>query len=113
MNLMIGEESLSLPRVLHKMFFDRAGLLTTRMNRDKRIFSTGCSGIVDLLFLLFSHQQLDSRRFGFWVRFLTGNVDENMKLTDCYYDKKDWRVCSEEVNSGSSRKQDKMLTNSR
>lgn len=24
-------------------------------------------------------------------------ADENMKLTDCYYDKKDWRACKDEV----------------
>lgn len=25
------------------------------------------------------------------------NADENMKMTDCYYEKKDWRQCKEEV----------------
>ena len=25
-------------------------------------------------------------------------VDENMKLTDCYYEKKDWRACKKEVS---------------
>ena len=25
-------------------------------------------------------------------------VDENMKLTDCYYEKKDWRACKNEVS---------------
>lgn len=24
-------------------------------------------------------------------------VDENSKLTDCYYEKKDWRACKDEV----------------
>jgi hypothetical protein len=27
-----------------------------------------------------------------------GLLDENAKLTDCYYEKKDWRVCTEEVS---------------
>lgn len=25
------------------------------------------------------------------------NTEENAKLTDCYYEKKDWRQCKEEV----------------
>ncbi|KAM0277621.1 hypothetical protein ACHAQH_005649 [Verticillium albo-atrum] len=28
--------------------------------------------------------------------FSTGCADENMKLTDCYFEKKDWRKCTEE-----------------
>jgi hypothetical protein len=24
-------------------------------------------------------------------------ADENMKMTDCYFEKKDWRVCKKEV----------------
>ncbi|KAK9770119.1 hypothetical protein SCAR479_13224 [Seiridium cardinale] len=28
--------------------------------------------------------------------FSTGCADENMKLTDCYYEKKDWRACKRE-----------------
>jgi cytochrome c oxidase assembly factor 4 len=24
-------------------------------------------------------------------------ADENAKMTDCYYEKKDWRACKEEV----------------
>jgi hypothetical protein len=27
-------------------------------------------------------------------------LDENMKLTDCYYEKKDWRACKKEVSGG-------------
>ncbi|OAG08130.1 uncharacterized protein CC84DRAFT_1214662 [Paraphaeosphaeria sporulosa] len=30
--------------------------------------------------------------------FSTGCADENMKLTDCYYEKKDWRLCKKEVS---------------
>ncbi|KAF2016208.1 hypothetical protein BU24DRAFT_422559 [Aaosphaeria arxii CBS 175.79] len=29
--------------------------------------------------------------------FSTGCSDENAKLTDCYYEKKDWRVCKKEM----------------
>ncbi|KAF2006837.1 hypothetical protein P154DRAFT_421525 [Amniculicola lignicola CBS 123094] len=29
--------------------------------------------------------------------FSTGCSDENMKLTDCYYEKKDWRACKKEM----------------
>ncbi|KAI0145507.1 hypothetical protein GGR57DRAFT_506917 [Xylariaceae sp. FL1272] len=31
--------------------------------------------------------------------FSTGCADENAKLTDCYYEKKDWRACAKEVCS--------------
>ena len=27
-------------------------------------------------------------------------IDENAKLTDCYYEKKDWRACKMEVSEG-------------
>ncbi|KAL5412962.1 hypothetical protein PMIN03_004032 [Paraphaeosphaeria minitans] len=30
--------------------------------------------------------------------FSTGCADENMRLTDCYYEKKDWRLCKKEVS---------------
>jgi hypothetical protein len=30
---------------------------------------------------------------------LTALPDENAKLTDCYYEKKDWRACTDEVSS--------------
>ncbi|KAI1078771.1 hypothetical protein F5B20DRAFT_581807 [Whalleya microplaca] len=29
--------------------------------------------------------------------FSTGCADENMKLTDCYFEKKDWRACKKEM----------------
>ncbi|KAF1986980.1 CHCH domain-containing protein [Aulographum hederae CBS 113979] len=29
--------------------------------------------------------------------FSTGCADENAKLTDCYYEKKDWRECQSEM----------------
>ncbi|KAK0744340.1 hypothetical protein B0T21DRAFT_280456 [Apiosordaria backusii] len=29
--------------------------------------------------------------------FSTGCAEENAKLTDCYYEKKDWRQCKEEM----------------
>lgn len=28
-----------------------------------------------------------------------GTLDENMKMTDCYFEKKDWRKCTAEVQS--------------
>lgn len=50
--------------------------------RDKRIFSTGCAGILRAN----NHQAL------------LIPVDENANLTDCYYEKKDWRACKAEVS---------------
>ncbi|KAI2608035.1 CHCH domain-containing protein [Hypoxylon sp. NC1633] len=29
--------------------------------------------------------------------FSTGCADENAKLTDCYFEKKDWRACKKEM----------------
>ncbi|KAL6865642.1 hypothetical protein ACO1O0_001737 [Amphichorda felina] len=29
--------------------------------------------------------------------FSTGCADENAKMTDCYFEKKDWRACAEEM----------------
>lgn len=29
-------------------------------------------------------------------------IDENTKLTDCYYEKKDWRACKQEVSRRKS-----------
>ncbi|KAK1753975.1 hypothetical protein QBC47DRAFT_385292 [Echria macrotheca] len=29
--------------------------------------------------------------------FSTGCADENAKMTDCYYEKKDWRACKDEM----------------
>lgn len=31
--------------------------------------------------------------------FSTGCADENAKLTDCYYEKKDWRACKTEMET--------------
>ncbi|KAG6361828.1 hypothetical protein INS49_010057 [Diaporthe citri] len=30
--------------------------------------------------------------------FSTGCADENMKMTDCYFEKKDWRQCKDEAS---------------
>ncbi|UKZ67307.1 uncharacterized protein TrAtP1_008470 [Trichoderma atroviride] len=30
--------------------------------------------------------------------FSTGCADENMRMTDCYYEKKDWRACAKEAS---------------
>ncbi|GAB1316078.1 Cytochrome oxidase assembly factor 4 [Madurella fahalii] len=34
-----------------------------------------------------------------WDRriFSTGCADENLKMTDCYYETKDWRACQDEL----------------
>jgi len=29
---------------------------------------------------------------------IDAKIDENAKLTDCYYEKKDWRACKQEVS---------------
>ncbi|KAI1490303.1 hypothetical protein F5X96DRAFT_669857 [Biscogniauxia mediterranea] len=31
--------------------------------------------------------------------YSTGCADENAKLTDCYYEKKDWRECKKEIGA--------------
>ncbi|KAF2724562.1 hypothetical protein K431DRAFT_281990 [Polychaeton citri CBS 116435] len=31
--------------------------------------------------------------------FSTGCSDENMKLHECFYDKKDWRACKDEMET--------------
>ncbi|QIW95721.1 hypothetical protein AMS68_001239 [Peltaster fructicola] len=31
--------------------------------------------------------------------FSTGCSDENAKLTDCYWEKKDWRLCKQEMET--------------
>ena len=37
---------------------------------------------------------------GEWDELLTLiNLDENAKMTDCYFEKKDWRACTAEVSS--------------
>ncbi|KAJ3509053.1 hypothetical protein NM208_g15723 [Fusarium decemcellulare] len=48
---------------------------------DKRIFSTGCAGdaVVALPYPCLS------------------GLDENAKMTDCYFEKKDWRACAAEM----------------
>jgi cytochrome c oxidase assembly factor 4 len=53
--------------------------------RDQRIFSTGCAG--------------RTRR---WtaageLQVITSLVEEQLRMNDCYYDKKDWRICRKEV----------------
>jgi hypothetical protein len=31
------------------------------------------------------------------IRICWGTPDENAKMTDCYFEKKDWRACAAEV----------------
>ncbi|KAI3321324.1 hypothetical protein HD806DRAFT_537507 [Xylariaceae sp. AK1471] len=44
-------------------------------------------------------QQLNDDEPDEWDKriFSTGCADENAKLTDCYYEKKDWRACKKEM----------------
>ena len=54
--------------------------------RDKRIFGTGCSSISG--FPINVHEDpclLDQA--------------EQTKMNDCYFDKKDWRICGKEVRT--------------
>ena len=58
--------------------------------RDKRIYSTGCAGKSRTSMEMYGNEQeLTEGR----------HVDENMKMTDCYFEKKDWRLCKAEVRS--------------
>lgn len=64
-----------------------SGVASSKANddgRDKRIFSTGCAGML-------SGVGLKKRSS------INLYADENAKLTDCYYDKKDWRGCKQEM----------------
>ncbi|PVH83204.1 hypothetical protein DL98DRAFT_365358, partial [Cadophora sp. DSE1049] len=49
---------------------------------DMRIFSTGCAGESS-----FIHTGSDI------------NTAENTKMTDCYWEKKDWRLCKDEMEN--------------
>lgn len=54
-------------------------------DRDKRIFSTGCAG---------RPSNTGSQK----VPQLNGDAtEENTALNDCFYEKKDWRACKDEV----------------
>lgn len=53
--------------------------------RDKRIFSTGCSGT-----------EVADRKASRVTADL--KVEENATLNDCFRDKKDWRACKNEVS---------------
>lgn len=54
-----------------------------KITRDQRIFSTGCAG--NKLSLTTSSQNLIIE------------AEEQLRMNDCYYDKKDWRACKTEV----------------
>jgi len=58
--------------------------------RDKRIFSTGCAG-----------EFRSPRASVFGNHFLTIYTAENTKMNDCYFEKKDWRLCRNEVREAS------------
>lgn len=40
------------------------------------------------------------RKTAIWrnTELMYEDADENTKLTDCYYEKKDWRLCKDEVS---------------
>ncbi|KAK0117631.1 hypothetical protein ONS95_011963 [Cadophora gregata] len=51
---------------------------------DKRIFSTGCAG--------------ESCSLRTYISTAShADTAENTKMTDCYWEKKDWRLCKDEV----------------
>lgn len=52
-------------------------------DRDKRIFSTGCSG---------EDIPVDNDRL-----YSDIGTEENTRLNDCFFEKKDWRACKSEV----------------
>ncbi|TVY87316.1 Cytochrome oxidase assembly factor [Lachnellula willkommii] len=54
---------------------------------DKRIFSTGCAG--ELILPRASVFQTHLLMIMFTA--------ENTKMNDCYYEKKDWRLCKNEL----------------
>jgi hypothetical protein len=56
--------------------------------RDRRIFSTGCASEFALPKSL--------------CIVLTQGTEENTKMNDCYFEKKDWRVCRDEVRDAAS-----------
>jgi cytochrome c oxidase assembly factor 4 len=58
--------------------------------RDKRIFSTGCAGTSGC-----------GRALDLWDS--DDDAAENTKMNDCYYEKKDWRLCKNEVSFATSR----------
>ena len=43
-------------------------------------------------------RRYEARCRDFATTQLTSILDENTKLTDCYYEKKDWRACKQEVS---------------
>jgi hypothetical protein len=86
--------------------------------RDKRIFSTGCAGTRSMpqtwerpdpdpqwaLRLLRSAAcgpelaaDPEPQHKPAAPQLMDAMVDENAKMTDCYYEKKDWRACKDEV----------------
>ncbi|TGO65351.1 hypothetical protein BOTNAR_0079g00180 [Botryotinia narcissicola] len=55
---------------------------------DKRIFSTGCAGKSRF----FNQSTRDNGEMS-----AESTAVENSKMTDCYFEKKDWRLCKAEV----------------
>lgn len=75
--------------------------------RDKRIYSTGCAGTYSPTILGGRWSKGTAGQtggpsgrqvFGGNGELIYEDSDENTKLTDCYYEKKDWRLCKDEVS---------------
>ncbi|MCJ1301090.1 hypothetical protein MMC08_003889 [Hypocenomyce scalaris] len=56
---------------------------------DKRIFSTGCSGT-------YTAPNRAPAAFHAGSNFYTA---EQTKMNDCYFEKKDWRLCKQEMEN--------------
>lgn len=71
----------------HRLANEDRSSTDTICNRDNRIFSTGCAG-------KFTDEDRQPKIFltNIWV------AEEQLKMNDCYYEKKDWRVCKKEVS---------------
>lgn len=59
---------------------------TKRYYRDKRIIRTGCAG-------------KRKKLLGVELLQLTHSEEEQTRMNDCYYEKRDWRACKAEVGT--------------
>ncbi|KAK6615404.1 CHCH domain-containing protein [Botrytis cinerea] len=57
---------------------------------DKRIFSTGCAGKSRIL----NQSTIEKGEAN-----AESPAEENSKMTDCYFEKKDWRLCKAELDT--------------
>ena len=56
---------------------------------------TGTSGYSAPAVLVTDHQSSQCEQKGFSNSF---DLEEQLRMNDCYYDKKDWRACKTEVS---------------